>query len=111
MLPSWASTLRTSQAELQRKLAGAPTPQALRVAMAAPALDVQAKTSPAAPAAVLLYKNGVWTVLGTLPQRAFVLQATPGRESRFVPLGVDADGTVNPPPDCLVLPTLIFERK
>lgn len=97
--------------ELQRKLAGAPTPQALRVAMAAPALDVQAKTSPAAPAAVLLYKNGVWTVLGTLPQRAFVLQATPGRESRFVPLGVDADGTVNPPPDCLVLPTLIFERK
>ncbi len=96
---------------LRRTLADAPTLQALRVALAAPILNLQAKASPAAPAAVLLNQNGVWTVLGTLPQRAFVLQSTPGRESQFVPLGVHADGRVNPPPDCLMLPTLIFERK
>jgi len=96
---------------LQRALGLAPSPQALQAALAAPAIDLQAKASPAAPAAVLLHRNGGWDVLGTVPQRAVLVQSTPGRGSRFVVLPVSADGKVDPPPNCLTLPTLIFEQK
>jgi hypothetical protein len=95
---------------LGRLLATAPSSTALDQLVKAPEQQRAAATRAAAPAAVLLYRNGRWMVEGPLPADPYLVRVQPGRGSTFIRLTVKSDGTVLPPPDLPAVPALVFRR-
>ena len=95
---------------LGRMLASAPSIEVLSELTKTPDRQRADAARVAAPAAVLLHRDGRWTVAGPLPVEAWLVRVQLGRGSSFVRLTVKADGTVVPPPDLPTVPALVFRR-